>query len=141
VEQFPDRSLRTKPGSRSYKDLQVWQRAFTLVKSTYELTAGIPASETYGLTAQMRRAVVSIPSNIAEGQARRFVREFMQFLSHAEGSAAELETQLLLAIELRYCSVAAANPSLKAISEIQRMLASLQHKLVEKSNGKPSTEN
>ncbi|MBI3934169.1 MAG: four helix bundle protein [Acidobacteria bacterium] len=118
-----------KPGSRNYKDLLVWQKAFSLVKATYQLTSGFPPSETYGLTAQMRRAAVSIPSNIAEGQARQSVREFAQFVSHAEGSAAELETQLLIAISLNFCSAAAASDSMEAISEIRKMLSSLRRNL------------
>jgi four helix bundle protein len=89
---------------RSYKDLLVWQKAMTLVKEVYLLTAKFPADERFGLTAQMRRAAVSVPSNIAEGHARQGSKEYLQFLSHAGGSLAELETQTLLAISLNYCT-------------------------------------
>jgi len=77
----------------------------------------------------MRRAVVSVPSNIAEGQARHGRREFVQFLSHAEGSLAELDTQLMLAVELGYCRPADAQARTRAIAELQKMMASLRGKL------------
>ena len=92
--------------ANSYKALVVWQKGMGLAKQVYQLTETFPASEKYGLVAQMRRAGVSVPSNIAEGQARRSRREFIQFVSHAEGSAAELETQLILSTELGFCSPA-----------------------------------
>jgi len=91
---------------RHYKELKIWQRGMHLTKSVYQLTAGFPSDERFGLTAQMRRAAVSAPSNIAEGQARSGTREFLQFLSYASGSLAELETQLLLGASLGYCSAA-----------------------------------
>ena len=87
----------------SYKDLLVWQKGIALVKQIYSLTQTFPPEERYGLASQMRRAAVSVPSNIAEGQARHTTREFIQFVSHAEGSVAELDTQLIIAIELGYC--------------------------------------
>jgi four helix bundle protein len=83
--------------SRSYKDLEVWQLAVELVKDIYLVTGKFPASERFGLTQQIRKASVSIPSNIAEGQFRNSSKEFKQFLSVALGSAAELETQLIIA--------------------------------------------
>ena len=86
---------------QSYKDLVVWQKGISLAKETYRLTANFPGEEKFGLVSQMRRAAVSIPSNIAEGQARHTTGEFVQFISHAEGSTAELETQVILSIELR----------------------------------------
>jgi four helix bundle protein len=89
---------------RHYKVLLVWQKGMELAKAVYRLTAAFPAEEKYGLATQMRRAAVAIPSNIAEGQARHGTREFMHFLSKARGSFAELETQLLLSVELGYCN-------------------------------------
>ena len=89
---------QTKP----HKRLHAWQVAMMLVKEIYETTQGFPVQERYGLTLQMRRAAVSIPSNIAEGAARTGPREFAHFLSNARGSLAELETQLLIARELGY---------------------------------------
>src|SRR6202163_3404212 len=100
--------MQTPP--RSYKDLVVWQKGIALAEAVYRLTKSFPSTEKFGLVAQMRRAAVSIPSNIAEGQARHTTGEFIQFISHAEGSAAELDTQLILAAELDFCEKAAAMP-------------------------------
>jgi len=80
-----------------YQDLIAWQKAIALVKNVYEATSGFPQKETFGLTSQMRRSAVSIPSNIAEGQGRATRGEFHQFLGHARGSLYELETQLVIA--------------------------------------------
>src|SRR6266705_3834214 len=105
--------------TRSYKDLVVWQKGIALAKLVYQLTKNYPSEEKFGLVAQMRRAAVSIPSNIAEGQARHTTGEFIQFLSHAEGSVAELDTQLILSIELKFCTGAAAAAAFALISEIR----------------------
>ena len=113
-----------------YKDLVVWQKGITLVKHIYELTQSFPAEEKYGLASQMRRAAVSIPSNIAEGQARHTTGEFIQFLSHAEGSIAELDTQLIIAVDLGYCENVKAESILQLISQLRKMLNSLRRKLV-----------
>jgi four helix bundle protein len=86
--------------TQNYKDLVVWQKGITLAKIVYRLTRGFPSAEKFGLVAQMRRATVSIPSNLAEGQVRHTTGEFIQFISHAEGSVAELDTQLILSVEL-----------------------------------------
>lgn len=85
---------------KSHKDLIVWQKAIELVKEIYIATARLPRTEVYGLSSQMRRSAVSIPSNIAEGQNRKNIREFIQFLRVSYGSAAELETQLIIAEDL-----------------------------------------
>lgn len=116
--------------TRSYKDLVVWQKGIALAKLVYGLTQSFPSDEKFGIVAQMRRAAVSVPSNIAEGQARRTTGEFIQFLSHAEGSVAELDTQLILSIELKFCSNVAADASFTLISEIRRMLNALRRKLL-----------
>jgi four helix bundle protein len=100
-----------------------------LAKQVYAMTRAFPGDERFGLTAQMRRAVVSVPSNIAEGQARRGRREFVKFLSLAEGSLAELDTQLTLAVELGYCPPSDAHGSVATITELQKMIASLRGKL------------
>jgi four helix bundle protein len=100
-----------------------------LAKQVYAMTRAFSGDERFGLTAQMRRAVVSVPSNIAEGQARRGRKEFVQFLSHAEGSLGELDTQLTLAVELGYCRPSDAQGSAAAIAELQKMIASLRGKL------------
>jgi four helix bundle protein len=115
--------------TRSYKDLIVWQNGIALAKLIYELTKNFPSEERFGLVAQMRRAAVSIPSNIAEGQALHTTGEFIQFISHAEGSVAELDTQFILSIELNFCRQAVANPVLELIGELRRMLNVLRRKL------------
>jgi four helix bundle protein len=114
---------------RHYKDLLVWQKGILLTKLVYKLTASFPSDERFGLTAQMRRAAVSVPSNIAEGQARQGTREFLQFLSHAEGSLAELETQLLLGVELGFTKNEDVASALREIDELQKMLVALKRKL------------
>ena len=118
--------------TRSYKDLVVWQKGIVLAKLVYGLTRSFPSEEKFGLIAQMRRAAVSIPSNIAEGQARHTTGEFIQFISHAEGSVAELDTQLVLGIELKFCAKAAADPAFELILELRRMLNALRRKLLER---------
>jgi four helix bundle protein len=119
-----------KPNTtRSYKDLLVWQKGIALAKLVYQLTKNFPSEEKFGLVAQIRRAAISVPSNIAEGQARHTTGEFIQFISHAEGSAAELDTQLILSIELQFCSNSVAEDSFALIGEIQRMLNALRRKL------------
>src|SRR4029077_13405925 len=107
-----------KQFNQNYKDLIVWQKAIELAKVIYKLTWTFPPEERFGLISQMRRAAVSIPSNIAEGQARRTTPEFVQFISHAEGSAAELDTQIILAVELQFCVKKTALPIYELIDEI-----------------------
>jgi four helix bundle protein len=115
--------------TRSYKDLLVWQKGIALAKTVYRLTQKYPSEEKFGLVAQMRRAAVSIPSNIAEGQARHTTGEFIQFISHAEGSVAELDTQLILSIELEFCGDTNAESAFRIISELRKMLNVLRRKL------------
>jgi four helix bundle protein len=91
-----------KPLFRSYRELVIWQKAVALVIEVYSITKGFPRDEIYGLTSQLRRSAVSIPSNIAEGQGRATKGEFIQFLCHARGSLFELETQIVMAKELAY---------------------------------------
>ena len=87
---------------RSYRDLIAWQKSLDLVTEVYRCTQSFPREETYGLTAQLRRAAVSVPSNIAEGHARLTSGEFRQFLGYALGSVAEIETQILVRISLTH---------------------------------------
>ena len=87
---------------RNHKDLDVWKKSMTLVLDTYKMSKSFPKSEIYGLASQMRRSAVSIPSNIAEGAARKSRKEFNQFLYIALGSLAELETQIIIACQLGY---------------------------------------
>lgn len=114
---------------QNYQDLIVWQKAMSLVEVVYALTKNFPKEETYALTSQVRRAAVSIPSNIAEGQARTGTAEFKDFLSIASGSRAEVETQLILANKLGYISEAELNKALELSNEIKRMTHSLISKL------------
>ncbi len=88
--------------TRSFKDLIVWQKSYKLVLEIYKMTKGFPKTEIYGLSQQMRKASVSIPSNIAEGYGRKHKAEYKQFLSIAYGSLLELETQYSLAVDLKY---------------------------------------
>src|SRR5437762_11650485 len=120
--------MQSKP--QSYKDLNVWQKGIELAKLIYTLTARFPAEEKFGLISQMRRAAVSIPSNIAEGQARHTTGEFIQFISHAEDSIAELDTQLILATELAFFRETDARSAFELIDELRRMLNVLRRKLI-----------
>jgi four helix bundle protein len=112
----------------SFKDLTVWQKALQLAKQVYLLTRAFPRDERFGLTSQVRRAAVSVSSNIAEGHARQG-REFSHFLAVARGSLAETESQLLLAVELGYLKSESLAQTLGLCSEIRRMAVSLANKL------------
>jgi four helix bundle protein len=116
----------------SYRDLLVWQKSMVLAKQIYLMTRAFPDDERFGLITQMRRAAVSVPSNIAEGQARKGRREFVQFLSHAEGSLAELDTQLKLADDLGYCRNLNLPETVGRVVELQKMTASLRRKVVDR---------
>ena len=120
--------------TQSYKDLVVWQKGIELAKRIYSVTRRFPTEERFGLTSQMRRAAISIPSNVAEGQARRTTPEFIQFVSHAEGSAAELDTQIILAVELNFCRKTDVLPIYELNDEIRRMLNALRRRLAERIN-------
>jgi len=114
---------------RNYRELIVWQKAMELVELVYQITKSFPKEELYGLTNQVRRAVVSIPSNIAEGQSRRSTAEFKNFLSIAQGSRAEVETQIMIAQRLHYISQQQMDQILALSEEIKRMIYSLRAKL------------
>jgi four helix bundle protein len=111
--------------SGTYADLKVWQRAMDLVYSVYEVTQTFPKHELYGLVSQLRRAAVSIPSNIAEGKGRTTRKDLNVFLCHARGSLHELETQLLIARHLGYVMEADASRLTEHCKEIGRMLHGL----------------
>lgn len=111
--------------SRSYKDLEVWKLSISFVEDIYKATSQFPATENYGLIQQIRRAAVSIPSNIAEGQFRNSSKEFKQFLSFALGSSAELETQLIIANKIKYLSNGELNPLMNSLEIIMKMLKRL----------------
>ncbi|MBE6741791.1 MAG: four helix bundle protein [Ruminococcaceae bacterium] len=111
-----------------YKDLLVWQKGMDIVEETYQLTKLLPKEEIYALSNQMRRAAVSILSNIAEGQQRKSTKEFANFLSISRGSVAELETQLYICVRLNYLTAEQVKKSLDMCAEIGKMLNSLIEK-------------
>lgn len=114
------------PKITSFRDLLVWQKGLDIAKAVYGLTARFPKEELFGLTSQMRRAAVSISSNIAEGRGRSTRKDFVQFLHIAQGSLAELETQLVLAKDLHGASI---DPVMKIIEDEQKMLSAMIKKL------------
>lgn len=115
----------------SFKKLIVWQKAFDLCVVVYQLTGRLPEEEKYGLVSQMRRASVSIPANIAEGRGRTHAQEYLQFLNVAFGSAAELETCLLLARELGYLADDDNYRQVMAgLVEVKRMLSGLRNRIL-----------
>jgi len=116
---------------RSYKDLRIWQKSIELVKEIYLITKEFPKEEIYGLTSQMRRSAISIPSNIAEGKMRQHTNEYIQFLYIALGSCAELDTQLVIAGELRYFSPKIESNLSEKVDYISRMIRSLIKKIRE----------
>lgn len=117
------------PTINSYRDLTVWQKSVDLVMSIYGLTEKFPAAEMYGLTSQMRRSAVSIPSNIAEGRRRGSRKDYLQFLRIAYGSGAELETQLTIAEKLSFGDKTDYNKIVDLLDEVMRMLNTMTGKL------------
>jgi four helix bundle protein len=114
---------------RNYTDLIAWQKSMDLAQELYRATARFPKEEMYGLTSQLRRAAVSVPSNIAEGQGRRTTGAFLQHLSIAHGSLRETETQMLLAARLGYLSDKAAASLMKQAGEVGRLITGLANSL------------
>ncbi|MFC5740134.1 four helix bundle protein [Dyella tabacisoli] len=115
-----------------YRELRVWQDAMALAESIYAMTRQLPVDERFGLTAQLRRAVVSIASCIAEGNARSSTRDYLRFLSMSAGSLAEVETQTLLAERLGYVSSSDAAALLNAMHSLARQLQTLRKALSNK---------
>ena len=120
-------------GSQSYRDLLVWQKSIALCVQVYHACEAFPKSELYGLASQMRRAAVSVPSNIAEGQGRQHVGEFLQFIAIANGSLAELDTQRIIAESLHFINSEKSTHMDESICEIRRMLYALTTKLKTKN--------
>ena len=116
---------RRRPTVRNYRDLLVWQKGIEMVKGVYLLTGTFPRTERFGLVDQIRRAAVSIPSNIAEGHARQHEKEFRQFLHVSLGSLAELDTQLTIAAELGYVGGSDREALYAQIVELRRMVSGL----------------
>lgn len=115
--------------AKNFKDLIAWQKAMDLVETVYRLTSQFPADERFGLTSQLRRAVVSIPSNIAEGQGRNSPGDFGRFLSIAYGSLREVETQLLIAVRLKFIDPTQYQPVQELCDETGRILNGLMNSL------------
>ena len=114
---------------KSYRDLDVWQKAMDLTLECYRITKEFPKNEIYGMSSQIQRSAVSIPANIAEGRARQHVKEFIQHLSIAYGSLAELETHVLFAERLKYIQKDHLDRIISKTAEIGRMINGLQRSL------------
>ena len=110
---------------RTHKDLDVWNKSVGLVTKVYEITNSFPKDEMFGITSQIRRSAVSIPSNIAEGSARKGNKEFVQFLYISLGSMAELETQLIIATNLKYIPSSKYDAIVNDLTDIRKMLSGL----------------
>ena len=119
---------------RTFKDLKVWQKSYALCMRVYTLTKQFPAEEKFGMVSQLRRASVSIPSNISEGYNKDTTKDYLRFLSIALGSLAEMETQMMLCKDLRICQATECEDVLEAIAEVDRMLRALIRSLKQKSN-------
>ena len=118
---------------KNYKELKVWQRSYQLCLDIYKITKGFPKEERYGLTSQIRRAAVSVPSNIAEGYGRKTTPEYIRFLYIAYGSNCELETQILLSGDLGYIETGKLEILKEGIGEVERMLKALIKSLKRKA--------
>jgi four helix bundle protein len=114
---------------KSYRDLEVWRKAMSLAKAVYIATSSYPKEEKFGLVSQMRRAAISIPSNLAEGHARSGSAEFRHFISIAMGSVAELETQVILSMDFGYLSENTEGFLLNQLDEVGKMLRGLDKSL------------
>jgi four helix bundle protein len=114
---------------KSFRDLIAWQKAIDLIVTVYQACREYPRDEIYGLTSQTKRSAVSVASNIAEGQARNSTREFQHFLSIANGSLAELETQLVIAHRLEFLGDATYQPTLAMVHEVGRIINGLRNSL------------
>jgi len=114
---------------KTFRDLDIWNKGILLVEKIYELTESFPSQEKFGLCSQIRRAAVSVPSNVAEGFRRRHKKEFQQFLNISMGSLAEIETQLVISSKLNYISEVEAEDMYEIIDHICRMIVNLMKKL------------
>lgn len=114
----------------NYKKLQVWMDAIDIAVDVYSVTSKFPKEEIYGITSQLRRSAVSVPSNIAEGSGRNTTGEFNQFLGIAVGSSYELETQLIISERLNYCKSEEVNPILEKINMNQKMMYKLKESII-----------
>jgi four helix bundle protein len=118
------------PKISHFRDLRVWQRGMEIVEGVYRLTGGFPKSELYGLTGQVRRAAVSIPSNIAEGHTRESTKEYLNHISIAQGSLAEVQTQLEIGLRLGYIGSSELRPVLEQSAVLGKQLHALRDALL-----------
>jgi four helix bundle protein len=125
----PQDQVSTQKEVKTFRDLAIWQKGISLVKEIYRKTGSFPKDEQYGLVTQMRRAAVSIPSNIAEGYRRRHSKEFQQFLNVALGSLGEIETQLVIANELGYSAKEYHDQLTEQVDHLIRMTINLSKKV------------
>ena len=123
---------------KNYRELKVWQKAYQFCIEVYKITKTFPRGEIYGLTSQIRRAAVSVPSNIAEGYGRKTTREYVQALYIAYGSNCELETQILLSADLGYIKADKLEKLQEDIGDIERMLKGLIKSLEDRAGSKES---
>jgi four helix bundle protein len=117
---------------KNYKELNVWQKSYKLCLDVYRITASFPKEEKFGLTSQVRRSAVSVPSNIAEGYGRKTTADYVRYLYIAYGSNCELETQMMLSRDLDYIGNAAIKEYIDEINEVERMLKALIKSLEDK---------
>ena len=115
---------------KTFKELIAWQEAMNLVEMTYQETKNFPKEELYGLTSQIRRAVVSIPANIAEGNGRKSRKEYLHFLSISNGSLKELETHILIAERLKYISIEKSDKLQAKLQTVSRLVSGLRNSLL-----------
>ncbi len=121
----PDSGQESRDVRADVKDLKVWRKGVDLCKSVYRATSALPSEERFGITGQMRRAALSIPSNLAEGYGRGTRRDYRQFVRVARGSCCELETQIIVAQELEFLPWGVADALLEQLREILRMVNGL----------------
>ena len=128
---------------KGFRDLRVWQSGMDLVENVYGLTNRFPNEERFGLVSQMQRAAVSVPSNIAEGHAKTYIKEYLRHLSSALGSLAELQTQAEIALRLGYVPAAKVDPMVGAATVLTKQLYSLRNALeraTERAQSLPKTQ-
>ncbi len=126
-------SYESKPKIKGFRELKVWQKAMDLVTEVYRLAKLLPREETYALSDQLRRAVVSVPSNIAEGNGRFSAKEYISYLSIANGSRAEVETQLEVCVRIGYLKEEEIQKAMEMSEETGKMIGALIRKLKEKN--------
>ena len=126
---------------KNFRDLIVWQKAMSLARSAYSLSLALPETEKYGLLVQIRRAAVSVPSNIAEGHGRLTDQQFRYFLGNARGSLYELQTQIELAVDLRFLDQECGRKLMEQGNEVARLMNGLLASLGEQSSNSASSAN